>query len=169
MTGEGLLTFTAHKGASVRTYTEKEVRESGQLREAVEGYIAKLAAENIDRADYRKRLIEFSDELERAMTCDNPEVSSAARQSFHDILYEIAGNQTLADEGRRFTFEVMRVRFNRLMGDARERQSLYEHQLIIEAILAGEGILAERLMRNHINTGVIAICETMERERRGHD
>lgn len=165
LTGEGVLTFTAHKGASVRTFSEKEVREVSQAREAIDGYIVRLAAENIERADYREQLVLFGDELRGSMTSGCPEKSSAVRQKFHDILYGIAGNNILEEESRRFTFSVMRVRFNRLMGTSRESESLLEHELIIDAILSGEGIRAERLMRAHLRNGANAVCDAIEKER----
>src|SRR5262249_54932236 len=51
LAGEGLLEFTPHCGASVRAYTERDVREIFQVRGAIEGLAARLAAENIHRAD----------------------------------------------------------------------------------------------------------------------
>ena len=45
LTGDGLVVFTPHRGASVRAYTERDVRDVFQLREAIEGYAAKLAAD----------------------------------------------------------------------------------------------------------------------------
>jgi DNA-binding GntR family transcriptional regulator len=161
LTGEGYLEFTPHKGASVRYYTEREVREIFQTREAIEGFAAKLAAENIHRADYADKLRESQRHLHESEDIVGVE-SVDARQHFHDVIYEIAGNSVLAEAATRLTYPVHRAIFSRLMGIERALQSLQEHDGIIEAILAGDGVKAERLMRIHLRNGATAVCEVLD-------
>ena len=161
LTGEGVLEFTPHRGAVVRTFSERDIRELFQVREALESYVAKLAAENIDRADYARRLRECQDKLHE--TCDaDADTLSDARQGFHDLLYEIAGNAMLEESARRLTFPVFRTQFNELTGSERAAQSLQEHDAVIDAILAGDSLRAERLMRSHLRNGAVAVCEALD-------
>jgi len=161
LAGEGLLEFTPHRGASVRAYTERSVREIFQAREAIEGYIARLAAENIHRADYATRLRACQDRLHKVSHA-NWKALTEARQDFHDALYEIAGNDVLKEAAQRLTFPVNRLMFNELTGKPRADASLREHDDIIEAVLAGDGAHAERLMRAHLHNGALAVCEVLE-------
>lgn len=161
LTGEGLLEFTPHRGAVVRVFNERDVREIFQVREALEGYAAKQAAEHIDRADYASRLRACQQRLHQT-TGESVSVLSTARQEFHDLLYEIAGNAILQEAARRVTFPVFRLHFNELTGQARARQSLQEHDEIIDAVLSGDGVRAERSMRSHLRNGAIAVCEALD-------
>lgn len=161
LTGEGLLEFTPHRGAAVRAFNERDVRETFQVREALEGFAAKLAAENIHRGDYAARLIACQRTLHETTNAGADHLSEA-RQTFHDLLYEIAGNAMLREAALRVTFPVFRLQFNRLTGTARARQSLQEHDEIIAAILSGDGMRAERLMHSHLRNGAIAVCEALD-------
>lgn len=164
LTGEGLLEFTPHRGASVRDYSERDIRETFQAREAIEGYIARLAAENIHRAGYVPRLEACRTLLREALHRDWQELTDA-RQVFHDILYEIAGNDVLKEAALRLTFPVNRRLFTELMGRARAEASHHEHDAIIEAILAGDAARAERAMRLHLHNGAIAVCDVLDQSK----
>lgn len=164
LAGEGLLEFTPHRGATVRAFTERDVREAFQVREAIEGLAARLAAENIHRADYAQRLRDCRKRLHKT-TADSNSALTDARQSFHDLLYEIAGNQVLKESALRLTFPLNRLLFNELTGKERAQASLREHDEMIDAILAGDAARAERAMRAHLHHGAIAVCEALDRLR----
>lgn len=159
LAGEGLLEFIPHKGAAVRQLHEEDIREIFQAREAVEGYIARLAAENINREDYKHRLLRCLDDLQSAGQ-DMARVT-AIRQEFHDLLYLIAGNRTLQEMAERLTSPLYRLSFNYQTGKDRLMESLHEHERIIEAIVAGNGVTAERLMRTHLRNGSAAVCDAL--------
>jgi DNA-binding GntR family transcriptional regulator len=161
LTGEGLLEFTPHRGASVRMFNERDVRETFQVREALEGYVARLAAQNVHRGDYAARLVACQQRLHETANAAADELSDV-RQTFHDLLYEIAGNAMLQEAALRVTFPVFRLQFNRLTGTARARQSLLEHDEIIAAILSGDGVRAERAMQSHLRNGATAVCEALD-------
>ncbi len=161
LVGEGLLEFTPHRGASVRAYSERDVREIFQVREAIEGYAAKLAAENIHRSDYADRLRQCQKRLHETLH-RKAKVAVDVRQGFHDLLYEIGGNAAIKEAALRLTFPVNRLLFTELMGKPRAEASLKEHEEIIEAILAGDALRAERSMRAHLYTAAIAVCEVLE-------
>lgn len=160
LTGEGLLEFAPHRGASVRAYSERDVREIFQVREAIEGYAAKLAAENIHRADYAKRLEDCRKRLHATVHASVEELSKV-RQQFHDLIYEFGGNAAIKEAAERLTFPVNRLVFNELTGRARASASLKEHDEVIDAILAGDAVRAERAMRSHLHNGAIAVCEAL--------
>lgn len=164
LAGEGLLEFTPHRGATVRAYSERDVREIFQVREAIEGYAARLAAENIHRGDYAARLLECQKRMNQAGYRD-VELLTDTRQHFHDLLYEFAGNIALKEAALRLTFPVNRLLFNKITPKERLLASTKEHDDIIDAVLAGDAIRAERAMRVHLHNGAIAICELLEASR----
>ncbi len=164
LVGEGLLEFEPHRGASVRAYSERDVRDIFQLREAIEGYAAKLAAENIHRGDYAKRLEQCRERLHKTAHA-RLEVMLDVRQQFHDLLYEFGGNNAIREAGARLSLPINRLLFGKLMDEKRSAASVKEHDDIIDAILAGDGLRAERAMRAHLHNGAIAVCEVLAESR----
>ncbi|NVJ64161.1 MAG: GntR family transcriptional regulator [Flavobacteriaceae bacterium] len=162
LAGEGYLEFVPHKGASVKGFGEKEVREYFALREALEGYVAKLAAENIHRSDYREQMLAMQKVLNEQMLSSVIETSIEVRQQFHDVMYVIAGNDLVKEAAQRYTFPLQRSAFSRQAGKERIKASLHEHNEIIDAILAGNGVQAERLMRSHLRNRAQAYLEMMD-------
>lgn len=162
LAGEGLLEFTPHRGATVRRFTERQIREIFQVREAVEGYAARLAAENIHRSDFSERLAACRDSLRE--TVGAHVAHTRIKQDFHDLLYEFGGNATLQETAERLTSPLYRLRVNALTGPGRARESLREHEDIIDAILAGEGTRAEQLMRAHLHNGARAAVQALAEE-----
>jgi DNA-binding GntR family transcriptional regulator len=161
LAGEGVLESAAHRGASVRSLTSRGVREIFEVRAAIEGCAARLAAENIGRGDYSARLRDVRIRLREAAAEGHPAFSDA-RQAFHDALYVIAGNSVLRETALRLTFPLYRLYFNGQASAARARDSLIEHEGVIEAILEGDGVRAERLMKAHLRNGADAVCEALE-------
>lgn len=162
LAGEGYLEFIPHKGASVKAFGEKEIRDFFQTREAIEGFVAKLAAENIGRSDYSDRMKECRIQLHKLVVDGTTKESTDIRQYFHDLLYEIAGNSLLKEAGLRLTYPLQRIYFNEVTSKSHTQDSLEEHNKIIDAILAGEGCQAERKMRIHLRNRSIATCEVLD-------
>ncbi|PCI57581.1 MAG: hypothetical protein COB45_03010 [Gammaproteobacteria bacterium] len=162
LAGEGYLEFIPHKGASVKAFGEKEIREFFQTREAIEGFVAKLTAENIARSDFSERMKECQIQLHKLMVDGTLKESTDVRQYFHDLLYEIAGNSMLKEAGLRLTYPLQRIYFNEVTGKSHTEDSLKEHSEIIDAILAGEGCRAERKMRTHLRNRSMAACEVLD-------
>jgi DNA-binding GntR family transcriptional regulator len=164
LTGDGLVVFTPHRGASVRAYTERDVRDVFQLREAIEGYAAKLAAENIHRGDYAERLRRCQKRLHETVHAKVEDLTDA-REEFHTLLYEFGANAAIKETAQRLHLPMNRLLFNDLTGRKCAEASLKEHDEIIEAILAGDALRAERAMRVHLHNGALAVCEVLEASR----
>ncbi|NQY89702.1 MAG: GntR family transcriptional regulator [Colwellia sp.] len=162
LAGEGYLAFIPHKGASVKAFGAKEIREFFQTREAIEGFVAKLAAENIARVDYSDRMKECQIQLNKLMVDGTLKESTDIRQYFHDLLYEIVGNSLLKDTGLKLTYPLQRIYFNDATGKSRTQDSLEEHNEIINAVMAGEGYQAERKMRAHLRNRSAAACDVLD-------
>ena len=160
LAGEGVLEFIPHRGAVVKTIGERDVRETFEVREAIEGSAARLAAANIHRSDYAERLRACGRDLQA--TADDLVENTRVRQRFHDLLYEFSGNHVLRETAMRLTSSLYRLQFNQRVGRERCLQSLREHDEIIGAILSGNGTLAERYMRQHLRNSVDAICEVLQ-------
>lgn len=161
LAGEGLIDLIPNRGALVRSFSEREMRELFEVREAIEGMVARLAALNAHRADYAIRLQTLMSALE-ADTREQVDHLPVRRQAFHDLLYEMAGNTTLRETALRLSFPGYSIRYIRLLGPDRSRASLAEHQSIAAAILAGDAAASERVMRQHVRHTALAIHDALE-------
>lgn len=158
---EGLVASVRHRGAIVREVSVDEVEDLYELRARLESYAAELAAARAttdqltDLADAAERFgrvrlrghgrsrsrIEFVREL------------NAANGVFHRLVVDAAHHDRLAAMLRR-TVDIPLVfgAFRRFGDDELERSDLF-HRLILEAIGAGDGTRASRLMSEHIAQG----------------
>lgn len=159
LTGEGLIEFAPHRGAVVRAFTSRDVRDYFEVREGIESVAARLAAENVHHGDYGARITQVIEALRKA-TADGADLA-VARQAFHTLLYEMSGNRRLAELGMQLTYPMLGARYRSLLPD-RAKASLAEHEEIAGAILAGDGAAAERLMRRHLRNAAASIREAME-------
>ncbi len=158
---EGLVEITHQKGARVRRVTVEDAENINDIREAVEGVAARLAAENIGKGDYKNRLRA----LERDFIENNdslPMTYLRYNENFHNLIVEMSENWRL----RRVVEQLQHATFLMLSQVVSNRDVMArthgEHKLIVAAVLKGDGAKAERAMRSHIRrTGrdVVSIIE----------
>ncbi len=160
LTGEGLVEITPHRGATVREFTVRDVREIFQLREVLEGLAARLAAERTGVADFHARLAASREEARAILLRGAGYIEH--NQAFHELIYEMAGNARVLEQSRQLTLPIYRLRFHHLMEPAYARTSAAEHEMVTEAILKGDGVRAERTMRNHIRNSGAAMLGALD-------
>jgi len=160
LTGEGLVEITPHRGAAVREFSNRDVREIFEVREVLEGLAARLAAERIGQGD-RDRLRALHEESKAVLAGGKGYIDH--NQSFHEMIYALAGNERVREQARQLTLPIYRRRLHHLMDPGYARASAAEHALIVEAILEGDGAAAERAMRNHIRNSGVAMLEAVAR------
>ncbi|MEQ8326085.1 MAG: GntR family transcriptional regulator, partial [Parvibaculum sp.] len=148
LTGEGLVDVLPHRGAVVRRFSERDVREYFEVREGLDGVAARLAAGNIHRGDYRDRLAALIEEFRIAAGAGGPELL-AIRGALRDLIFEIAGNMRLAEIASRLVYPALSERLHKLL-PKRTASSFSEYEKVVKAIMEGDGLEAERLMRLHL-------------------
>ena len=165
LTGEGLIEIEPHRGASVRTFKSRDVREIFQLREVIEGLAARLAAEHIGAGDHRAALETSLAEMRRVLA-DNGQGYIEHNHDFHELIYRLANNERVREAAAQLTLPIYRLRYHHLMDRSYAKTSAAEHELICEAILDGDAQRAERMMRNHIRNSGVAMLEALDAEGR---
>ncbi|MET3953790.1 DNA-binding GntR family transcriptional regulator [Rhodococcus sp. OAS809] len=147
---DGLVQGTA-AGIVVREITIDELSEIFAVREVLEGLASKLAA--TARGDVDLSLLrETMTQLEKATRVGDVDGVSHLGKLLHKQIGEAAGNKYLAKQ-----LDDLRGFVNQLQGSTyteigMPEVGLEEHARIIEAIVAQDGDLAERLTRNHFQT-----------------
>lgn len=123
-------------------------RELMEARLALEPLMARLAAERGDR-ELGNKLKQGIEESRTALVAEVSEYLASAFE-FHNIVTSGSGNIVL-DLWARSLKEIYAARVRGIVYGPDERVKLVnDHERIAEAILSGDGELAERLMRDHM-------------------
>jgi len=147
---EGLLEIVPNRGAMVRRLSHRETVELFQIRTALEGLAVRLAALTIDEGGNRARF----EAAIRPIWSDEPRLGGVAyheeNRQFHSAVFDICGNESLADLSRQLHLQMIMLQLSGLMTPAMYHDSVLEHRAIARAILAGDPVAAEQALQAHI-------------------
>jgi DNA-binding GntR family transcriptional regulator len=145
---EGLVTIYPQRGALVRELTADEVRESAQVRHALELAGVQLADAN-KRAGLRKALAPNLAEQEACLRGSDVAAFAALAMQFHRSFVELAGNETmLAFYGRLQDRQYLSILRSPAIGDDPARVVSEHHQLLTDAEV-GDWISFSAHLREH--------------------
>jgi DNA-binding GntR family transcriptional regulator len=154
LVSEGVLESHPTRGTVLRPLTVIDLQDLYEIRFAIEGLSAFLAAQRgriDDLAPFAKR---FDATLRKPDTFSVTEVHDHG-VAFHFEIMRLAGNRRLLEMYRPF-----RLRFRIPFGIIRQRNpervlaAVAEHREILAAIVAREPDQAQRLMRDHLQRGL---------------
>lgn len=148
---EGFVVIIARKGAYVADISLKEIVDVFEIRGALEGLAAELAAERAsdEKIEEMERcLVELSAMIEAKDLKRIVEIDSR----FHEILYSSSRNERLSQLLSLLREQIHRFRTRTMTHPSRMRVALEEHRRIIEAVAARDGALARRLAQEHIES-----------------
>ncbi|MFF5792210.1 GntR family transcriptional regulator [Paeniglutamicibacter sp. NPDC012692] len=148
---EGLVEVRARVGTFVRKPTQREIHEMFQLKEAFEGLAAGLLA----RRGHVPELLMLQENV--AQATEAVERGDAERYSqlvheFHSTLVAGADNRKLSEH---YDLLMNQLAYHRIVSQTlslpgRLRNSVGEHQAIIDAIISKDPLAAELVMRRHV-------------------
>jgi len=157
---EGLVVVARNRGAQVRALDERDVADLYEVRARLEGYAAELAAARADASDLAE-LRAAAEEFGALAGAGGPRRRSAERvrrldeanARFHGTLHRASRHgrirQLVAGAvDAPLVFQALQ----RFAPAELERSALFHH-LIAEAVAAGEGARAGRLMTEHVLQG----------------
>jgi DNA-binding GntR family transcriptional regulator len=147
---EGLLINEARRGWKIYTLSLENIHDIFDLKEAVEGMVARKAAECQDES-LRAALREALTQMETASIANDPEAWLESDVHLHDVLFMMSGNERARHIVTDLNAQWHRVRIGFVALQGRTRRSADEHRAFIECILNGNGEEAERQMRTHLN------------------
>jgi len=121
-----------------------------QVREVLEGLVARLATENmtpdiIGRLKRCLKNVSSGDEDENRLLKYTP-----ADVEFHALLLEAFDNELLKTMMGSINAHLQMVRLRTVVLPGRPEQTVREHYEIVEAIEKRDASLAEKLMREHV-------------------
>ena len=137
------------KGSVVLGITLEDLEDIMNIRQHVEGLAAYYAAKNAteEGKNRLKHINELQDFYYEKRDIDNLQRMD---DEFHDALYEMSSRTVLHDTLLPLHRKTMRYRKAAMKNEKRQHDSVMEHKEIIEAINAGDGERAQKLMSAHI-------------------
>ena len=146
---DGLVAKQRGRWHITRAATTSVMREIFEVRTTLEGMCARLAAERI-QPDQIERIEQIHRDFERVIKEGDNKALLAVDRKFHQQLYEASGNRFLARALEDMYTLIYRLFFFALDRMGSVRANVEEHRDILDAVKAGDGRSAERLIQLHI-------------------
>jgi DNA-binding GntR family transcriptional regulator len=148
---EGLLiNESPRRGWRVYTLSLEDIHEIFDIKEVIEGLIARQAA----RCDDAARQDALSDAMKRMLVAretDDLDQWLSADVALHNAIFSMVNNDRAYRIVTNLNDQWHRVRIGFVAMQGRMTRSTDEHKGIVDAILAGDGEVAEQRMRHHLN------------------
>ncbi|NLZ43653.1 MAG: GntR family transcriptional regulator [Clostridia bacterium] len=160
---EGLVAMIPRKGAYVAGISLKDLIEVFEIRGALEGLAAALAAERItdeELDEIERHLVKAAEVIERADLNGMVELDT----KFHSLLYKASRNERLAYTINNLREQIHRFRQTSLSYPGRMKVALEEHKAIVEAISARNPELARELAQEHVENAENSIMQVIRTE-----
>jgi DNA-binding GntR family transcriptional regulator len=145
----GLVEQIPRRGVFVRQPGPTELIEMFEVMAELEAVCARLAASRIDDSALAA-LHATNTACNAAMEARDAETYYEVNERFHAIIYRQSGNAFLEQECQRLHRRLQPFRRVQLRLRGRLRQSMGEHEAILEALEAGDGETAARVIREHV-------------------
>ena len=149
LASEGFIKTTPYHGTIVQEFSEQEIYDSYECREALELKAVELAINKIDGdgLENLKKLLKQSSETESYS--DYVEINS----KIHNLIMDISGNKILKNLMQSIKEITMRDRTISSFSEERRNEIYTEHKNIIDAIEKKDKTKAKNAMKLHVQNG----------------
>ena len=157
---EGFVVMIPRKGAYVAGVSYKDVKDVFEIRAALEGLAAGLAAEKItdEEIEQMERVLHYEKEP------DNLEEMVQSDTDFHALLYKASRNEKLIWILVNLREQIQRFRSTSLAVPGRVKNAIAEHREILEAIARHDVKEAQALATAHIENAANVMFEAMRQQ-----
>ena len=146
------------KGMVVVGISDKDLADIFEIRAALEGKAAELAAKNYteEQINIVREAIEFQ---EFYLSKQDPDRIKSMDSRFHETIYKMSGSTIFYDVLMPLHKKILKYRKASVTDKGRASASVAEHRAIYEAILAHDSDLASRLISEHLKNAYNHICK----------
>ena len=158
---EGLVVMVPRRGAEVARITITDLRDSLEVRLAIEELAVSLACDRITEEE-KQRLIAANEEFK--MLILNKKVPDIVEGDvkFHDIIFEATKNRRLISTAHSLREQVYRFRVEYVKDFGYHDVLVKEHNEITQAILSGDKETAVEIMRKHIYNQELIVIQNLQ-------
>lgn len=150
LSNEGLLINEARKGWRVYSLSLGDIHEIFDIKTALEGMLARKAAGCSDKV-LCGSLQTSIDAMAMATKNNDADAWLAADQGLHNTIFSMAQNERAEHTIDNLNNQWHRLRIGFAAMQSRMDNSLQEHQVIVDCILANDPLGAEKAMQEHLN------------------
>lgn len=154
--GKGIVSLRPGKGALLSPVTDEEYIEWLHLREYLEGYAAREAAQNASYRDVIRLRAIFEPFINGIDGESTQNAYAQANVNFHNEIIKLAGSSLLEKVWEAFGHRQLTYKRQSIKRFKRSNNSLREHLDIIEAIEDRDADKAEALAKNHVRAVLIS-------------
>ena len=155
---EGLLSYEANRGFTVRAFSRQDLEHAYEMRALLEGYACRFVAERGISIDIERRLLNCVEGVD-ALLADCAEVLQPSKHAawkranmmFHETLFQAVANPFLSRQ-LAMVQQIPLVQHGLALRRSSTLLKAYnrQHREILGAIVYRQGTRAEFLMREHI-------------------
>ena len=156
----GLINIQPRAGIFVRKLKPTELVAMMEALGELEAVLARLSTQRID-ASKREELLACLQQTQQAAELSDVSGYIAANARLHDVIYRASGNPYLVAQTKLVRLRISGYRRHLFAAPGRLMQSLHEHRLVVESILAGRADEAYKTMRDHISAGGQAFADLL--------
>jgi DNA-binding GntR family transcriptional regulator len=160
---EGLIHVLAHRGPIVARVTPEQAEGVYQVRMELEGLASQLFAERASAAQ-RDALGAAFEEVRRSYRSNEAIVRLHAKNRFYECLVEGSGNEALGITLRMLNSRVTLLRATSLKAPGRMSASLAELEVLMDALMAGDGKAAREAATRHVQNAAAAAIALLRAE-----
>lgn len=146
---EGLVVMIPRKGAEVAQITEKDLRDSLEVRCNLEELSVKLACERITKEGEEKLKLALAD-FRKAIEEQDFQKIVDSDIAFHDVIFEVTQNHRLMQIASSLREQVYRYRVQYIKDEKLHPVLEEEHRMIVDYILKKDVQQAVSVMKKHI-------------------
>jgi len=156
---EEFVRITPNQGVVVSKISIEDIKDFLQLRMALEGLAANLAAKRISQKEI-KELEKYHEQMYKFAVKKDLSAFGEENAKFHNILLHASGNKRLARIVGNFTDIAYRFWLKSLNEPEKLKSSLEEHGNIITALKKRDPEQAEQLIRIHLGNALKMILDS---------
>lgn len=145
----GLVVRNQNRGAYIRDYTEKEVRDLFGVREILESAAA-LQIPMPASDEFIFNLVFIQEQHDAAMKEGDYFKLFTLNNTFHQTLYSACGNAALAKSIAHYSIQVQPIRMQFVHNEGRRKQASEEHWEMIEALKSADNKTLARICGRHL-------------------
>lgn len=161
LASEGLVALQPNRGATVTLLTLETVREIFQVIGALEALAGDLACRHITDAQLAEiRALHF--EMLASHARGDLAQYFRANQAIHAAIVAASGNATLAATYRNLNANVRRARYMANLSRERWDKAVAEHDEMLAALAARDGVRLQRLLAEHLGAKMLAVLAAIE-------
>ncbi|AKO92233.1 GntR family transcriptional regulator [Priestia filamentosa] len=146
---ENLVEIEKNKGAFIKAYTLEEMMNYLEIREVLEGLVARTATKNIRDVELNK-LEEILEQMDVSLKQNQFDEYSNLNKEFHRIMYQASKNQQAVKILNVIRTQLSRYHFRTILIPGRNQSSFQEHKKIFEALKTYDEELAQEAVMDHI-------------------